>query len=114
MGLAFDFFALGDFVVPVHYEVAKLVGSIEAAVLSRFLGVEENEGLVQPQREGIDLSAFLGEREDPNTVRLEKVDHVRDRLLAETPLCANNLGRRLRIYARSYARDGGLGQLEPR
>ena len=92
MGFLLCLSSLRNVVMPMKNKVPQLVGRIESGVLTRLLGVEKNEWLlVAPEGVGIQLSTLLRDRKDPHSANLKKMDQIGDWLLAQAPLCPDEL-----------------------
>ena len=64
--------SLRSVVAPVKDQMPKLMSGVHAPVLTGLHRVQEDKRrLSSPEREGIDLTGFLGQRKDPDSTRLE-------------------------------------------
>src|SRR3546814_16731191 len=68
---------------------------IEPDAFRRLEGVQKNEGLaIAPTGESIDVLRILGQRKDMDSLALQQLDHIADRLLANRPIFAEHPRRR--------------------
>jgi len=96
----------------MHHEMAEFVGTVVPAPFWRCHRVQEHERrALSPERERVQFSIVLRQREHAHAVVLKQVNDVWDRRRAELPGRARSIGREFRIHPVAI-RDVRILQLE--